>query len=109
MLRTFVSIGTVIILFTGCLHTQIQNHDIATDVPRVYFTGTIIEIDGDTAIVDETKGKVFVDLSVNKTETFHVWDNIRVEYTGIMTNSSPAYITTISVEVIGKKNGALDH
>ena len=99
MLRTFVSIGTVIIiLLTGCLHTQIQNHDIATDVPRVYFTGTIIEIDGDTAIVDGTKGEVFVDLAVNKAETFHVGDNVRVEYTGIMTYSSPAQITTNSVE-----------
>lgn len=68
------------------------------------FIGTIKDINGHRAIVNakigEGEGDVFVDLSVNKDETFQVGDKIKVEYDGTILESSPAKINTLSVELV---------
>ncbi|WP_226530648.1 hypothetical protein [Metabacillus niabensis] len=62
---------------TGVIETENSN-----------IIGTIKEINGQRAIVyakifeSNPKGDVFVDLSVNNTETFMVGDKIKVEFDG---------------------------
>lgn len=73
-----------------------------TETASFYFTGTIKEIYGDTALVDSTEGKVLVTLSVNHNEKFHVGDKIRVGYTGTIMESNPAQIKTLSVKLVDK-------
>ena len=77
-----------------------------TDDSDVYvtFRGTIVEINGDRAIVyseeDGRSSRTFVDLSVNSTVTFQVGDEVEVGYDGIIKESDPAQIKTLSVELV---------
>ena len=66
------------------------------------FRATIVEIYGDTAIVDNaTTGEIIkVDLSVNPSVTFQVGDEIEVGFSGGIRESYPAQINTISVELV---------
>ena len=72
----------------------------------VTFTGTIEEIyEQKTGLIVVEVGemlrssdKVYVDLSVNTTETFQVGDRIKVGFDGIVMESYPAQINTLSVE-----------
>jgi len=65
------------------------------------FTGTIKEIMEKTAIVESSfSGAVFVNLAVNREETFEVGDTVRVYFTGEIRESNPAQIDTIAVEKI---------
>lgn len=68
------------------------------------FVGTIKDINGHRAIANAKigggEGDVFVDLSVNKDETFQVGDKIKIEYDGTILESNPAKINTLSVELV---------
>ncbi|MEH7250151.1 DUF3221 domain-containing protein [Neobacillus niacini] len=46
------------------------------------------------------EGDLFVDLSVNNDETFQVGDKIKVGFDGIIKESNPAQINTLSVELV---------
>lgn len=75
-----------------------------TDPSTVYFSGTISEINDQIAIVrgeiGGTTGNVYVDLSVNESESFQVGDEVKVGYDGIVLESEPAQIKTLSVELV---------
>ena len=72
------------------------------------FIGIIEEItDQKTALIVVEEGgilqssnKVFVDLSVNATETFQVGDQVKVGFDGAVRESYPAQIETLSVEKV---------
>ncbi|WP_216773757.1 DUF3221 domain-containing protein [Metabacillus halosaccharovorans] len=70
------------------------------------FIGKIKEINGQKAIVyakifeGNPEGDVFVDLSVNNTKTFKVGDKIKIEFDGMVLESNPAQINTLSVQLI---------
>lgn len=79
------------------------------EVASTFFTGTIEEIvSDDLAIVLATlfennpEGLVFVNLSVNEHVQFEVGDKVKVGFDGIVRESNPAQITTLSVELIEK-------
>ncbi len=70
------------------------------------FTGTIEEIDGDTAIVKIEDGEILksgdkaaVDLSVVRNHDFQIGDKVKVEY-GYVGESSPLTIDTIYVKPV---------
>ena len=44
--------------------------------------------------------RIFVDLSVNRAVTFQVGDEIEVVFDGVMRESNPAQINTLSVELV---------
>lgn len=98
----------IILLFVtvGCSHL-IDENEVEDEAPITVnssFTGTIIEITDNTAIVHATlgggEGKVFVNLSVNSDETFQVGDEVKVGFDGVIMESNPAQINTLSVELI---------
>ena len=70
--------------------------------------GTIqeIEITGDSAIVNavEEDGKVLgtirINLAVNPNETFQIGDKVRVGYNGIIMESAPAQVRTLTVKKV---------
>ena len=71
----------------------------------VTFRGTIAEINSDDlAIVHWEEGgrthRVYVDLSVNRTASFQVGDEVEVGYDGVMQESDPVKIRTLSVELV---------
>ena len=77
-----------------------------SDKEEVYFTGTIEEINGDTATVKIEEGDILnsgdlgrVDLSVNEDTTFEVGDKVKVFY-GTVGESYPLTIETKSVEKV---------
>lgn len=71
------------------------------EAQEVKFRATIEQINEDWAIVVDSKGgRIFVDLSVNRAVTFQVGDEIEVGYDGVMRESSPAQIKTLSVELV---------
>lgn len=103
------SMFAILLLFTliGCGNSNDGNNDTnSVDKDNPTFIGTIKEINGDTAIVSAVlvegnpEGDVFVDLSVIKDETFQVGDKIKVEFDGVIRESTPAQINTLSVEII---------
>lgn len=103
-----VLITVIVLLFlivTGCSNSQDNNND-SNNTDNPVFTGTIKEINGNMAIVSAVlvegnpEGDVYVDLSVNKDESFQVGDKIKVEFDGIIRESHPAQINTISVELV---------
>lgn len=68
------------------------------------FIGTISEIDDKTAIISIEEGAILasgnlvaVDLSVNSHEQFLVGDKVEVTYDGIIRESHPLGINTLSV------------
>jgi hypothetical protein len=94
----------IIALFTiaACSNSMNENDEELTEMETAsfYFTGTIKEMYEDTALVDGTRGKVLVTLSVNNEETFHVGDKVRVGYNGTIMESNPARVKTLSVELV---------
>ena len=92
------------ILFINSLLFACSTDDVKkTDDSEVYgtFRGTIEEINGNRAIVYwEGAGETFVDLSVNSAVTFQVGDKVEVGYDGIVMESHPAKINTLSVELV---------
>lgn len=96
----------VLLIISGCSNSVNQNDEETTETETVisYFTGTIKEINGNTALVYAElgggKGNVFVNLSVNSDETFQVGDEVKVGYDGTIMDSNPAQINTLSVELV---------
>lgn len=79
----------------------------SSDGVKATFVGTIEEIKGDSALVTVEEGdilrsgrSVYVDLSVNSKETFKVGDKIKVGYDGMVQESLPLGINTLSVRKI---------
>jgi hypothetical protein len=108
MTRIFKAI-TIIVLFTivGCsnsINNSGEKNVIKTESSS--FIGTIKKISGNNALVSakiykgNPEGDVFVDLSVNNDETFNVGDKIKVGFDGIVKESNPAQINTLSVELV---------
>lgn len=71
------------------------------------FTGTIAEINDDSALIDIEEGEirnsgnqVIVDLSIVEDEEFAVGDKVRVGYNGGVMESYPLQITTAFVEKV---------
>lgn len=106
MLRIFKALAIIVLLTIGGCSNSIdrseENNQITTE--NSFFTGTINEINDNRALVHAKlgggEGDVFVDLSVNSDEIFHVGDKIKVEYDGAIKESDPAQINTLSVELI---------
>ncbi|WP_200411188.1 DUF3221 domain-containing protein [Virgibacillus salexigens] len=107
MLRLRIGLAIIFLLpILGCSSSINGSDEKTNDIysGSVYFTGTINEITGNTALVygklGSTEGNVYVDLSVNKVDKFQVGDKINVEYDGIILESHPAKINTLSVELM---------
>ena len=72
---------------------------------KITFSGTIIELNGDNAIVEPFEGedirrsadKISISLGVSD-ETFAVGDKITVEYDGLVMESYPAQVNVLGVE-----------
>lgn len=109
MTRIFKAI-TIIVLFTivGCSNSinNSEKKNIVIKTESSSFIGTIKKINGNNALVSakifkgNPEGDVFVDLSVNNDETFNVGDKIKVGFDGIVKESNPAQINTLSVELV---------
>lgn len=101
--RTFKAFAIIVLLIiSGCSNSVNENDEEPTEIETVssYFTGTIKEIYDGTALVDGTRGKVLVTLSVNNDETFQVGDKVKIGYNGTIMESNPAQIKTLSVELV---------
>lgn len=79
----------------------------SSDGVKATFVGTIEEIYGDSALVSVEEGdilrsgrSVYVDLSVNSKEAFKVGDTIKVGYDGMVQESLPLGINTLSVQFV---------
>ena len=102
------SVYLITFLFLSC-PLFACNSNVPKDQEEVItFSGNIEEISAENiAIIKVEEGgilsssdKVFVNLAVNQTETFQVGDKIEVGYTGIVMESYPAQIKTLSVEKV---------
>lgn len=69
------------------------------------FIGTISKIEENIAIVSIEEGEILksgdsvkVDLSVNKEDVFFIGDKVEVEYDGMIRESNPLSINTISIK-----------
>ncbi|MDQ0975911.1 putative membrane protein [Neobacillus niacini] len=109
MTRIFKALAIIVLLtIVGCSNSidssEEKNNEIKTE--NSSFIGTIKDINGNTAIVSakvfegNPEGDVIVDLSVNNDETFQVGDKIKVGFDGIIKESNPAQINTLSVELV---------
>ena len=89
----------IIILLFACKSVDIMKTD--KNEVKATFKGTISVINGDRAtVLDSERGKIWVDLSVNRAVTFQVGDEIEVGYDGEIKESYPAQINTLSVELV---------
>ena len=86
-------------------HTSHEDSSISTDPTTVTFDGTIEEINGISALVAIDDGeilrsgdKVTVDLSSAPDEIFEIGDKIRVEYDGMIQESYPLQVNTLSIQ-----------
>ena len=109
MTRIFKALAIIVLLtIVGCSNSidrsEEKNNEVKTETSS--FTGTIKTINGNSAIVSakvfegNPEGDVFVDLSVNNDETFQVRDKVKVGFDGIIKESNPARINTMSVELV---------
>jgi Protein of unknown function (DUF3221) len=109
MTRIFKALAIIVILtIVGCSNStdrsEEKNNEIKTESSS--FTGTIKEINGNSALVStkvfegNPEGDVFVDLSVNNDETFQVGDKVKVGFDGTIKESNPAQINTLFVELV---------
>ncbi len=72
---------------------------------KITFSGTIIELNGDNAIIEPFEGedirrsadKISISLS-SSDETFAVGDEITVEYDGMVMESYPAQVNVLGIE-----------
>ncbi len=74
---------------------------------EVTFTGIIVEIHGQTAVVKVEEGEILksadrisVNLSVNSEERFEIGDKVRVGYEGAVRESYPAGVDEVYVELL---------
>jgi hypothetical protein len=74
---------------------------------KATFTGTIEEINGQSALVSIEEGEilksgssVYVNLSVNSQGMFQVGDKVKVGYDGTTMESSPLQIKTLTLEKV---------
>ena len=96
------------ILFISSLLFACNTEDVKSiDEREVYvtFRGIIAKmITDDRAIVHWEEGgrtnRILVDLSVNSAVTFQVGDEVEVGYDGVIKESDPAQINTLSVELV---------
>ena len=86
-------------------HTSHEDSSISTDSTTVTFDGTIEEINGDSVLVAIDAGeilrsgdKVTVDLSSAPDETFEIGDKVQVEYDGMIQESYPLQVNTLSIQ-----------
>ena len=86
-------------------HTSHEDSSIGTDSTTVNFDGTIEEINGDSALVAIDDGeilssgdKVTVDLSSAPDEIFEIGDKVQVEYDGMIQESYPLQVNTLSIQ-----------
>jgi len=105
MTRIFRALAIIVFLtIVGCSHSTDRSEEKNDEIKTVSssFIGTIKEINGNSALVlfGNPEGLVFVDLSVNSDETFQVGDKVKVKYDGIILESHPAQINTLSVELV---------
>lgn len=93
----------LLLVSIGCSNSIDENEVAPSELKtqNFHFTGTIEEIINENgAIVHDGQGNILVNLSVNKNETFQVGDKVKVGYDGVILESSPAQINTLSVERI---------
>lgn len=76
-----------------------------TESSEYKFIGTISKIEDNIAIVSIEEGEILnsgntvkVDLSVNKEDVFFIGDKVEVEYDGMIRESNPLSINTISIK-----------
>lgn len=86
-------------------HTSHEDSSISTDPTTVTFDGTIEEINGDSVLVAIDAGeilrsgdKVTVDLSSASDEIFEIGDKVQVEYDGMIQESYPLQVNTLSIQ-----------
>ena len=86
-------------------HTSHEDSSIGTDSTTVTFDGTIEEINGDSVLVTIDAGeilssgdKVKVDLSSASDEIFEIGDKVQVEYDGMIQESYPLQVNTLSIQ-----------
>lgn len=86
-------------------HTSHEDSSISTDPTTVTFDGTIEEINGISALVAIDDGeilrsgdKVTVDLSSVADEIFEIGDKVQVEYDGMIQESYPLQVNTLSIQ-----------
>ncbi|MEH7115599.1 DUF3221 domain-containing protein [Neobacillus niacini] len=109
MTRIFKALAIIVLLtIVGCSNSIERSEEKNKEIKTVNssFIGTIKDINGNTAIGSakvfegNPEGDLFVDLSVNNDETFQVGDKIKVGFDGIIKESNPAQINTLSVELV---------
>lgn len=96
------------VLFSCLLFACASKDVVPTDANEVKatFIGIIEEINNQSALVIVEEGEisvgsnVFVNLSVNNTETFQIGDKINVGFDGTIRESDPLQINTIFVEFV---------
>jgi len=95
-----------IILFCSIVIASLLFACGTENLEKATFVGTIQEITGDRAIIDaaeedgKTLGQIRINLAVNPNETFQIGDRVRVGYDGMIMESAPAEIKTLSVKKI---------
>ena len=73
---------------------------------KATFVGTIQQINGESAIIGAAEedgkmlGQISINLAVNPNETFQIGDRVRVGYDGMIMESAPAQIKTLTVEKV---------
>ena len=102
----------IIVIFLSCFLFACNSEDPKVKEDEgsegniITFIGTIEEISAQKTgliLVEEggilqSSDKVWVNLSINPTETFQVGDKVKVGYDGEVKESYPAQIKTLSVE-----------
>jgi len=103
-MKKTISLSIIVLLFSflaACQSVEKENKTSAT------FTGTIEEINGQSALVSIEEGEILnsgnsvnIDLSVNSKETFHVGDRVKVSYDGEVRESLPLSVNVIDIEIV---------
>lgn len=90
------SVILIFLIIAGCASLY-----VIEERNTVTFRATIDRIHGEQAIVkDKTGGRIRVDLSVNRSVTFQIGDEVIVGFDGVMQESDPAQIRTLSIELV---------
>lgn len=111
MTRIFKAFAIIVLLpIIGCSNSIASSEENEIKTESSSFTGTIKEINDNRALVSakvyegNPESDVFIDLSVNNAETFQVGDKVKVEFEGIIKESNPAQINTLSVVLVDWEN-----
>ncbi|MGM0752446.1 MAG: DUF3221 domain-containing protein [Bacillota bacterium] len=107
MTRIFKTLAIIVLLpIIGCSNSIASSEENKIKTESSSFTGTIKEINDNRALVSakvyegNSESDVFIDLSVNNAETFQVGDKVKVGFEGIIKESNPAQINTLSVVLV---------